>query len=107
VRFKQFLRGDYAAFLMEWRRDYDKSLARERQAKVVSAEDRNKEATKLAQIIFISRAVNSTKSFGIAPRSMKTPQQMLGKHPQTPNHSWEAPVPPPTSRSTLIAWRAS
>ena len=30
VHFRQFLRGDYALFLEEWRRDYDKSLARER-----------------------------------------------------------------------------
>ena len=95
-------------FLEEWRRDYDKSLACKRQAKVASVEDRKKEAAKLAQKGFISRAVDLISSFGIAPCTMKVIQQMLGKHPQTPNHSWEAPVlPPVVSQSTLIAWRAS
>ena len=59
------------SFLGEWRRDYDTSPARERQAKGVSVEDLNKEAAKLAQKGFISRAVNPIKSFGIAPCTMK------------------------------------
>ena len=29
------------------------------------------------------------------PCTLKAIQSMLGKHPQTPNHSWEVPVPSP------------
>ena len=53
-------------------------------AKVVSVEDRNKEATKLAQKGFISRAVNLINSFEIAPCTMKVIQQMPGKHSSDP-----------------------
>ena len=107
VRFRKFLRGDYAVFLEEWRRDYDKSPARERQAKVASVEDRNKEATKLAQRGFISWAVNSTSSFGIAPCTMKVIQQVPGKQPRPQIARGRCQYCPPMSRPISIAWRAS
>ena len=94
VRFRQFLAGDYETSIKAWRLDYDKSLARDRQTKVVSAEERKKEATKLVQKGFISRAVNLINSFGVAPRTEKVTEQMRYKHPQTADHSWEAPTVP-------------
>ena len=47
--FQAVTEGRLCSFLEEWRRGYDKSLARERQAKVASVENRNKEAKRLAQ----------------------------------------------------------
>ena len=87
MRFRQFLIDGYSDFLEDWRPDYGKPHARERWAKVVTVEDRGKEAAKLAQKGFISRAASLISSTGIAPCTMAAIQQMLEKHPQTPGHS--------------------
>ena len=88
VRFKQFIAGDFHLVVAAWRRDYDKSLLKERRLRQETDASRAVKAVKYVRNGFISKATNLVHSFGVPLLSEKIFAQMLSKHPRTEKHVW-------------------
>ena len=65
VRFKQFAAGDFHLVVAALRRDYDKSLLKERHLRQDNDASRAVKAVKYVRNGFISKATNLVQSFGV------------------------------------------
>ena len=101
VRFKQFIAGDFHLVVAAWRRDYDKSLLKERHLRQETDASRAAKAVKYVRNGFISKATNLVHSFGVPLLSEGIFAQMLSKHPRTEEHMWEPPPPVEMDMSAL------
>jgi len=101
VRFKQFAAGDFHLVVAALRRDYDKSLLKERHLRQDNDASRAVKAVKYVRNGFISKATNLVQSFGVPLLSEGIFAQMSSKQPRTEEHAWEPPTPVEVDMSAL------